>query len=269
MGTFSYLGTSALLGNNRYFQDFGEEVYGTNGTMGTDDAATLGQDLAWATDKLHEELRSTGRFSVFPLQRDNVGEYPQWVEDYTANLVIHSKLMANFQAELDEIPESISYFGTQVDIIIAKIETGDVLFDTEVDVGEIGIGRVVLVGTLGTLTRGTLFNNHNGYPFDPSKKFNDNTYPRTWIIDIIVAGGIGTAEFTWSKDANVTEAATLTTELAFQQLSNYVYVRFASDDLGSNVFTVGDNWKFNTVPLQQRRVFGSNEGVSVSAGRTW
>lgn len=263
----SYLSWSALSGENRYFENFAEEFYGTNGTV-TPGTGTIQieADIAWAGSRIDDDLRSTGRFHVIPIQQNNDGAYPEFIKDWCANLVIFTKMMSRLQGEYQEIPDSILYFGSEAGKIKQKVESGDVIFDFETSVGDKGIGAPKAL-VIGSDTRGTFFNNYQGYPFDPRYNFNDNTYPRTWICEVIEAGGIGTAKYTWSKNANATRSGTETTSYDWTLLENYVYARFEPDDDGNGTFSVGDKWSFRTVPLEQRSIVGSTFANVIHSGR--
>jgi hypothetical protein len=263
----AYITWNTLDGENRYFENFAGEFYGTNGTVvaGTG-TITITSDVAWAGSRIDEDLRSTGRFHVLPVQQNNDGTYPQFLQDWSANLVIFTKMMSRLQGEYQDIPDSILFFGSNVARIKQSVESGDAIFDSETDVGEKGIGAPSAL-SVGTDTRGTFFNNYQGYPFDGRYKFNDDTYPRTWVCNIVTSGGLGTAKFTWSKNSNATVAGTETVDMDWLLLDNYVYVRFEPDNSGNGTFSSGDSWSFRTVPLQQRAITGSTFATIIRAKR--
>lgn len=286
-GTLGYVTFSQLLGTNSYFREFGERFYGSNGTFDTNGTVSLGNDINSAYNSINEELRSAGRFSALPVPKDRDGNYPQSLVNWNAFLTIYNKLMAEFAGEREEIPQSISFFGSQAGKFATIVKNGGVIFPEEIDAGELGIGEPQLVGVLGTDTRGTFYNNFQGFPFgnvnwssfDFSRSqgitrndllnagFLGQDFPRTWVIHVISAGGIGTADFRWSMNSGKNWEGTLQSEEDFQHLDDNVWVRFGPDDLGSNVFSVGDRWKFQTVPKDIRRTYGDQEAVVARALR--
>lgn len=283
----SYITLSDLCGENRYFESFGENLYGTNGTLGTAGSVILLADIDSGFDVINDELRAMGRFSAIPLQLDENGEYPQTVVDANAYWVISNKLMSRFQAEFENIPPSILYFGSQYDKCMKRISDGCLIFDDENSTGEIGIGKPVNQ-IIGTDSRGTFFNNWEGYPFeentysyDPRHEsfgvrqsqqvgFAGADFPRTWAVEIDSDGGIGTCTFKWSMNAGKDwEEEGVVTDEEWTYLYDNVFVRFAPDNAGSHYFTTGDKWTFRTIPEEIRRTYGENEVHKVEGGRSF
>lgn len=284
MGTLAYITISQVSGsNNRYFENFGEQLYGTNGTLDSVGSTVLISDLSSAYNEINEHLRSAGgRWSVMPLQKDENGDYPQAIQDWNAYLVIYTKLLARFGGGFEEIPSSVSAFGSLADRAKKRVLEGEAIFNNEIDVGELGIGAPTVVGALGSNTRGTFVNSWQGFPYGEDaignfnlsqysrgnlgygvtneRGFSGKDFPRNWIITITTAGGIGTAKYSWSYNSGVSneETGVLTDDLWYLLRDN-VWVRFEADALGSNVFTVGDKWMFKTVPTDIRRSFSKDE----------
>lgn len=282
----AYITTADLEGENIYFSNFAENLYGTNGTLGTAGSARLVSDIKRAFDIINDELRSMGRFSLVPIPIGESGEYPQSIVDANAYRVVYDKLISRFQAEFENMPPSIEHYGTMYRQTMQRISDGGIIFDEEIDVGELGIGQPSAYGNLGSDTRGTFHNNWRGYPFSDSDQqidarrssFNldpaDDAYegfagydfPRTWVIEIDGAGAIGTATFKWSRNNGKDWAATgVKTQEVWGYLYENVYVRFEPGPLGSNYFTSGDKWTFKTVPESIRHTYGEDE-VHVAKG---
>jgi len=291
MGTTTYVTLSDLDGENPYYEDFFLNLYGTNGAVNDTGSTQLLNDIYRASDIINEKLRATGRFSYLPLQKDRYGNYPESVKSWCAYLVVYNKLLARFQGEYDEIPDSISVYGSFAKEYEQVVLKGGAIFEEEIDVGELGIGRPIVIGALGEDTRGTFYNNWQGYPFPDSivdltysgptafrttaqliraaeLGFTGSDYPRTWIVEIDKSGGIGTATFKWSKNAGKDwEETGVATDEDWNELEDNVWVRFSPDDAGSHYFTDGDKWRFFTIPKHMRRVYGEDEMKIHHGGR--
>ena len=284
MGTLAYITLSQVSGsNNRYFENFAEQLYGSNSVLDSGGSTNLISDLNSAYNEINEYLRSAGgRFSVMPIQRDSDGNYPQAIQDWNAYLVIYTKMLARFGGEYEEIPSSVSAFGSLADRAKKRVLDGEAIFSNEIDVGELGIGQPQVVGALGSNTRGTFVNSWQGFPYGDSgvssyqlsqyargdfdrnvisgEGFAGRDFPRTWVVSITTAGAIGTAKYSWSYDSGITNEETgVLTDTLWYHLRDNVWVRFEADVLGSNVFSVVDKWRFQTVPIDIRRAFSKDE----------
>ena len=286
-----YIGINDLHGENRYYESFAENLYGSAGALSTSGSLNLQADIDHWSRWMDGRMRTVNRFSVLPIQKDRTGSYDQALQAWTSYLVVYNKLVARFGVEFESIPPSIEHFGTMANITGSMILEGAIIFDEEIDSGELGIGQPELTSDLGTDTRGTFFNNWRGWPFgdsllwesfsdsnstpqlnsraavESSKGFLGKDFPRTWIVDVILAGGIGTSSYRWSKNAGMEWEGTVVTDEDWEYMDDGVWFRFGPDDTGSNVFTVGDQWKFQTVPKEIRRTFGSGEAKIGKVGR--
>lgn len=287
----AYIGTGDLLGENPYYESFAEYLYGTNGTLGTDGQNNLSSDITHWFNSLNDELRSTGRFSVLPIQLNTDGVYPQSIKDWNAYLVIYSKLLSRFAGEQEEVPASISIYDTLGSRAAETVKNGGAIFKEEIDAGELGIGKPEVFGSLGTDTLGTFFNNWRGFPYGDyayssptpdaytfgrgvsyasEKGFTGQDFPRIWSFEIDGAGGIGVSTFKWSKNAGKDYEDTLVkTDENWIGLDDNVYVRWGVANTGTHFFSLGDKWTFQTVPQEIRRTFGSTEAIVQNGGRGW
>src|SRR3990167_9701058 len=147
MGTLAYITLSQVSGsNNRYFENFAEQLYGSNSVLDSGGSTNLIADINSAYNEINEYLRSAGgRFSVMPIQRDTDGNYPQAIQDWNAYLVIYTKMLARFGGEYEEIPSSVSAFGSLADRAKKRVLDGEAIFSNEIDVGELGIGQPQVV----------------------------------------------------------------------------------------------------------------------------
>lgn len=287
-----YILISDLFGENRFFANFAEHLYGTNSALGTAGSVVLQADIDFWSNWMDDRMRTVDRFSLLPVRKGTNGEYPNAVRSWCAYSVIYHKLVSRFQAEFETLPDSIEHYGTWAEREGSTVLTGGAIFDNEIDAGELGIGQSQVVGTLGADTRGTFHTNWRGYPFGdsvrylsaanlegffpsryalqgyPSEGFLGADFPRTWIVEITTAGGVGTAEFKWSMDGGIVwEEEEVTTDYDFDHLMDNVWVRFEGDAIGSHHFTDGDKWRFQTVPEDIRRSYGSTEARIGRAGR--
>jgi hypothetical protein len=160
-----YILISDLAAENRYYELFAEHLYGTNSTLTASGSIALQSDIDFWSGWMDDRMRTVDRFSVLPIQKGTNGEYPNAVRAWCANLVIYNKLVSRFQTELEEIPPSISHYGSEAVMNGSAVLTGGIIFDNEIDAGELGIGAPQVVGSLGTDTRGTFHTNWRGYPF--------------------------------------------------------------------------------------------------------
>jgi len=279
MGTLGYIGIIDLIGTtNRYYDTFAEDLYGSSGSMLSSASSVLISDIDSAFNEINDILRSTGgRFSVMPVPKDRNGNFPQALQDWNAYLVIYNKLLSRFAVETEDIPESISIYGSRADRISKRVVDGAAIFPEEIDAGELGIGAPQLVGALGSNTRGTFQNSWQGFPYGDrtiqsfhisrfsgpvttESGFTGNDFPRTWIIEVDTAGGIGTGKYKWSNDSGVTFTETgVNIDDDWYLLKDNVWIRFEADDSGSHEFSVPDRWKFQTVPVNIRRTFSDTE----------
>jgi len=282
-----YILISDLAVENRYYEQFAEHLYGTNSALTTTGSVSLQADIDFWSGWMDDRMRTVDRFSVLPLQRGTSGEYPNAVRAWCANLVVYNKLVARFQTEFETIPDSITHYGSEAAMNGSAVLTGAIIFDAEIDAGELGIGAPRVVGTLDSDTRGTFHTNWRGYPFgdslpsgqsgdefagevgkDWSEGFLGSDFPRTWIAQITTAGGIGTALYRWSMDGGITwEETGITSDADYVHLQDNVWVRFEGDWVGSHHFSDGDKWRFQTVPKNIRRTFGSGEARVGKVGR--
>jgi len=289
MGTLGYVTVADFIGTNRYYEFFAEELYGTNGTLTTGGSTTLISDIDFSYRTINDEMRSTGKWSLLPIQKDRNGDFPQAMQAWNAYDVIFRKLISRFQGEFEQIPDSINIFGTLAMRYARIVKEGGAIFAEDIDAGELGIGMPELVGALGSNTRGTFFNNWRGFPYPDSfsnsrqlnnslrrggrsskQGFTGSDFPRTWIVQIDTAGGIGTATYKWSMNGGKDyEDTTVLTDEDWEELEDNVWIRWSPDDQGSNAFTVGDKWKFQTVPEHIRRQYGSEEGIVGNIGRSF
>lgn len=282
-----YILISDLAAENHYYELFAEHLYGTNSTLTAAGSIALQSDIDFWSGIMDDNMRTVERFSVLPLQRGTNGEFPNAVRAWCANLVIFHKLVARFQTEMDEIPPSIAHYGSEAAMNGSKVLTGASIFDNEIDAGELGIGAPQVVGSLGTDTRGTFHTNWRGYPFGNSlpagqspdalggqagvswdEGFTGSDFPRTWIAEVTTAGGVGTAKYRWSMDGGISwEETGKTSDAAYADLKDNVWVRFEGDWVGSHYFSAGDKWRFQTVPKDIRRTTGSTEARVGKFGR--
>jgi len=271
----SYLTLAELSGENRWFEFFAEELYGTNGTLSTSGSARLLDDIDDTSREIDDVLRTAdSRFTLLPIKKNDSGEYPQSVVNWCAHKLIHMKMMSRFQGEFDEIPDSISYHGSKAMQISDRILAGGIGFENEIMVGELGIGEPEVVGSLNGTSVGTFHSNWRGYPY-PSDFTTENTFqgylgedfPRTFMAEIITAGGIGTAEYRWSRDVGMNWEGTVTTDYEWTHLKDNVYVRFEPNPTGTHHFTVNDKWKWDCVPKSIRKVFGKDDAHVTRSGR--
>ena len=286
-----YIGINDLHGENRYYENFAQNLYGSASAMTAAGSMALQADIDHWSLWMDGRMRTVNRFSVLPMQKNRLGSFDQSLQAWTAYLVIYNKLVSRFGVEFEQIPPSIEHFGTMANLTGSMILEGAIIFDEEIDAGELGIGQPELVSSLGTDTRGTFFNNWRGWPFGDSllwqewgdnqtrkmhsqgalksveKGFLGNDFPRTWIVDTITAGGIGTAQYRWSMNGGKDWEGTVTTDEDWEYMDDGVWYRFGPDDVGSHHFSVGDQWKFQTVPQEIRRTFGSTEARIGKTGR--
>jgi hypothetical protein len=289
----AYIGTSDLMGENIYYENFAEYLYGTNGTLGTDGASSLATDIEHWYNIINDELRSTGRFSVLPIQKDDNGNYPQSVKDWNAYLLVYHKLLSRFTGEQEEVPETIQVYGRFATRNAGIVKTGGAIFHDEIDVGELGIGEPVVSGNLGSNTLGTFYNNWRGYPYGEKgygylesapdrltfgrsntskiyRGFSGYDYPRIWAVQIDLAGGVGTSTFKWSKNAGMSwEDTGVLTDEDWIYLEENVYVRWGPDKTGTHHFSLNDKWTFQTVPQDIRRTYSNTEAKVNHTGRGW
>lgn len=279
-----YIEITDLHDENRYYEYFAENLYGSAGALNAAGSVALQADIDHWARWMDGKMRTVNRFSVLPIQKNRLGSFDQSLQAWNAYLVVYHKLVSRFQTEFESIPQSIGHYGTMADMTGSMILEGAIIFDEEIDSGELGIGQPEQVDSFGSSTRGTFFNNWRGWPFGDSlfwEEFNDTNqtkqlisnsqfrsidrgflgqdYPRTWIVDIIADGGIGTAQYRWSMNGGKDYEGTVTTDEEWEYADDGVWFRFAPDDTGSHFFSVGDTWKFQTVPLEIRRTFGSSE----------
>lgn len=283
-----YVDINSLHGENRYYESFAENLYGSAGALGTAGSVALQADIDHWSRWMDGRMRTVGRFSVLPVQKNRLGSHDESLQAWTAYLVVYNKLVARFGVEFEQIPPSIEHFGTMAALTGSMILDGAIIFDEEIDSGELGIGQPELVGDIGTDSRGTFFNNWRGFPFGDSLVWqtwsSENSqsslkthpvdhgflgvdYPRTWVVDMVVEGGIGTAKYRWSMNGGKDWLGTITTTEEWEYVNEGVWFRFGPDDTGSNFFQVSDRWKFQTVPKDIRRTYGSTEARIGRTGR--
>jgi len=285
-----YILVSDLAGENRAYENFAENLYGTNSSLGSGGSVILQADIDFWSDWMDDRMRTVDRFSLLPIRRGTNGEYPNVIRAWCSNLVVYHKLVARFQGEFESIPSSIEHYGTWAEMMGSSVLTGGAIFDNEIDAGELGIGQPQVVGSLGDDTRGTFHTNWRGFPFGDSVQYlssRDNLepsglsmqrdaregflgadFPRTWIVEVTTAGGIGTAEYRWSMDGGIEwEGEEVTSDGDFDHLEDNVWVRFEGDAVGSHHFSEGDKWRFQTVPEDIRRTYGSTEARIGRSGR--
>ncbi len=275
-----YIDISDLHGENRYYENFAQNLYGSASALTAAGSAVLQADIDHWSRWMDGRMRTIDRFSVLPIQKNRLGSFDQAIQAWTAYLVVYNKLVSRFGVEFEQIPPSIEHFGTMAELTGSMILEGAIIFDEEIDSGELGIGQPELVGTVGTDTSGTFFNNWRGWPFGDSltfaawgesyqlnsqaavqseRGFLGNDFPRTWVVDTITEGGIGTARYRWSMNAGKDWNGTLTSGDEWEYMNDGVWFRFGPDDSGAHFFSVGDQWKFQTVPREIRRTVGSTE----------
>lgn len=282
-----YILISDLATENRFYETFAEILYGSNATLTGSGSVSLQSDIDFWSGWMDDQMRTVDRFSVLPLQRGTNGEFPNAVRAWCANLVVYNKLVARFQTEFEEIPSSISHYGSEALMNGSRVLTGAMIFDNEIDAGELGIGAPQVVGNLGSNTRGTFHTNWRGYPFGDSlpsaqspdalggqagndwdRGFTGSDFPRTWIVEVTTSGGVGTAKCRWSMNGGIDfENSDVTSGYDFMLLQDNVWVRFEGDSVGSHHFSVGDKWRFQTVPKDIRRTYGSVEARVGNCGR--
>lgn len=279
-----YIEITDLHGENRYYENFAQNLYGSASALTTAGSISLQADIDHWARWMDGRMRTVGRFSALPVQKNRLGSFDQSLQAWNAYLVIYNKLVARFGVEFESIPPSVEHFGTMAQVTGSMILEGAIIFDEEIDSGELGIGQPSVVSTLGTDTRGTFYNNWRGFPFgdslvyeawsangasmdkmpsnaalDSERGFLGRDFPRTWIVDMISAGGIGTAAYRYSMNGGKDWEGTNTTDEDWEYIDDGVWFRFGPDDSGSHVFSVSDRWKFQTVPVEIRRTFGSSE----------
>jgi hypothetical protein len=287
-----YIEISDLHGENRYYENFAQQLYGSASALTTAGSVALQADIDHWARWMDGRMRTVNRFSVLPVQKNRNGSHDQSLQAWNSYLVVYHKLVSRFGVEFEQIPQSVEHFGTMADLTGSMILEGAIIFDEEIDSGELGIGQPEVVGTLDSNTRGTFFNNWRGWPFgdsllyeawskngavsaqmpsnaalDSERGFLGRDYPRTWIVDMIEAGGIGTSKYRFSMNGGKDWEGTNTTDEDWEYIDDGVWFRFAPDDAGSHVFGTADRWKFQTVPTEIKRTFGSSEARIGKAGR--
>lgn len=282
-----YIGIAELSGENNYFESFAESFYGTNGTLDASGSVKILADISSISKGIDDKLRTTGRFSVLPVQKNDQGVYPQSIVDWCAYLLIYRKTLSKFQTEFGDIPPVVGNFRELSKDAANNIIDGNVIFDSEISSGILGIGQPENLNA-GSNTRGTFYNNWRGFPHGDSgrvfaqppgpefrrfpynesfKGYLGQDYPRRFIVDTIVGGGIGTAEFRYSRNSGKDWDGTMQSSEDWSYITDNVYVRFSPDNDGSNVFSVGDKWSFLCVPKDMQRVFSGDEAMIVKTTR--
>lgn len=282
-----YLTISDLVSENRYFESFAESFYGTNGTLDANGSTKLIADITAISKGIDDKLRTTGRFSVLPIQKNESGAFPQSVVDWCAYQLIYRKTLAKFQTEFGEIPPVVNNFRELSKDAASNVIDGDVIFDTEVSAGDLGIGQPTNT-IIGSNTRGTFHNNWRGFPYgdsgmvfaqppygsfgrfpytDSYRGYMGHDYPRRFVMNIITPGGIGTAEFRYSRNSGKDWDGTMIAKEEWDYVTDNVYVRFGPDQNGSNYFSVGDTWNFLCVPRDTVRVYAKDEMRMVKSSR--
>mgnify|MGYP005815880829 CR=1 FL=1 len=283
----AYAVISDLFGANRYFENFAENLYGTNGTISTAGSTEMIADLDMIFDEINDTLRADGRFTSLPIQVDDNGEYPQALVDWNCYQLIYVKMIARFQSEFEQIPPSIAIYGSFSAKIENRVCDGGVFFEEEIGIGQLGIAKPEST-QIGTATRGTFVNNYRGYPFGDSpdsgklaeydfgRKGNADTqegyagqdFPRTWVVEIDAEGAIGTSTYKWSKNGGMKyEATGVKTHEAWDHLEDNVWVRWEPDSVGSNFNDVTDRWTFRCVPQEIAHSVADDESYMVRGVR--
>ena len=267
----AYASISDLFGANRYFESFAENFYGTNGTLDASGSTTMIADINMIYYEINDTLRASGRFTSLPLERDENGEFPQALVDWNCYQLINVKMMSRYQSEFEQIPPSIQWYGSMAMKIEDRVVNGGIFFEEVIGVGQLGIAKPENTA-VGTDTRGTFHNNYRGYPFgdsypDPARLsafdfgrsgneafyegYTGQDFPRTWVVEIDGAGGIGTATYKWSRNgAKDFDATGQVSDEEWNHLRDNVWIRFEGDSVGSNYFSTGDRWIFRCVPQE-------------------
>lgn len=262
MGTLAYCALSDL---GKHFDEFLDSYYGTEAAGSTAAIADLNRHYRIINDFLD----SLGRFKRIPIGTQADGSYPQSLIDLNAVSLISEKLLAVHAGELaTEIPAWILQYITTRKEIRDMIAEGEIIFEEEISVGELGVGAPLVVSK-GTDSKGDVDSNWDGYSgqvawheqtelrpafrqiWGVTKGYQGEDFPRWYHIKIDGTSSgneIEEASFKWSMDGGISwEETGITTDDDWIYLDWGVFVRFTFS-AGTSHLNMNDEWKFYCVP---------------------
>jgi hypothetical protein len=211
-----------------------------------------GNEEAMVVDGFHEINAKLESFGYkLPIKAKSDGFHDQPLRDWNAlNAItrIVSRRQSGFNRE-DETPW-FNYFSDRAGSICKKFENKEYNLDRDYSVAEGGVSQATK--TVGTSV-GQMDTNWRG---GIGTGFQDYTFERDWLVEITGTGTSGTVnecEFKWSNDGGFSYATSYTTNFDYQVLRDQVFVRFhrGTSTQGTNLFGVGDTFKFKTFPRNQ------------------
>jgi hypothetical protein len=202
-----------------------------------------------AFNEINTKLEAFGYKLPIKVKADGFHDQP--LRDWNAlNAItrIVSRRQSGFNRE-DETPW-FNYFSDRAGSICKKFENKEYNLDRDYSVSEGGVSQATK--TVGTSV-GQMDTNWRG---GIGTGFQDYTFERDWLVEITGTGSIGTVnecEFKWSNDGGFSYATAYTTNFDYQPLKDQVFVRFhrGTSPQGTNLFGVGDTFKFKTFPRNQ------------------
>ena len=212
---------------------------------GTEEQAVLD-----AYYEVNKRLESLGHKTPLPVNSDGYFDQPlRDLNAYEALFRLVQKRQTSFVRDGRDRPWFFA-FKDAAEKIYKAIEAKAYSFAHEYSAGETGISPPIRTNGESV---GTVENNWRG---GVGNGFSDSTYERNWVISFIgtgTSGGLFECQYTWSKDGGLTVHGTKTTSPEWDYLDHGVYIRFTRGESNSktNIFQVGDEWKFKTVPKLQ------------------